>query len=92
LKGHWIEAETQLSKLLVQQPDDVEARLLLASIQRRTRRLAAARKTLIRLNGQESAAHWTMEIHAELARITASEEEPHAPAAASNESPRSRAA
>ena len=75
LRGHWIEAETLLSKLLVQRPHDAEARLLLASILRRTARLAGARKTLTEMSSDESAARWTWEIQAELARISASEEE-----------------
>ena len=36
LKGHWIAAETQLTRLLARQPADAEARLLLASLQRRS--------------------------------------------------------
>jgi predicted Zn-dependent protease len=75
LRGHWIEAETLLSKLLVQQPHDAEARLLLASILRRTQRLSASRKALTDLSSDETAARWTWEIQAELARISASEEE-----------------
>ena len=75
LRGHWIEAETLLARLLVQQPDDAEARLLLASIQRRTGRLAASRKTLTEMSSDETATRWTWEIQAELARINASEEE-----------------
>jgi hypothetical protein len=75
LRGHWIEAETLLARLLVQQPDDAEARLLLASIQRRTGRLAASRKTLTEMSSDETATRWIWEIQAELARIRASEKE-----------------
>lgn len=91
LRGHWIEAETLLSRLLVQQPHDAEARLLLASTLRRTARLAAARKTLTEMSSEETAARWTWEIQAELARIRASEEEPHKSQAEPDE-PISRAA
>jgi hypothetical protein len=75
LKGHWIEAETLLARLLARHPDDVEARLLLASIERRTRRPAAARKTLESMLQDETTARWTWEIRAELARLSNNEAE-----------------
>jgi hypothetical protein len=75
LQGHWIEAETLLARLLVSRPGDVEGRLLLASVQRRTRRLAEARRTLDELSEVEAAARWTWEIHADIQRITAIERE-----------------
>ncbi|MCI0361496.1 MAG: hypothetical protein L0211_23685, partial [Planctomycetaceae bacterium] len=69
LKGHWIEAETLVARLLARRPDDVEGRLLLASVQRRTRRLAEARRTLEQLSENEFAGRWTWEIHAEQQRM-----------------------
>jgi hypothetical protein len=73
LKGHWIEAETLLASLLAKQPDDAEARLLLASVQRRTGRLSEAQATLTELNQLESSARWRMEIECELTRLAARE-------------------
>jgi hypothetical protein len=80
LKGHWIEAETLLAKLLAVRPGDVEGQLLLASVQRRTGRAAAATGTLHELQQNESAGRWAWEIRTELglivesSRIAASEE------------------
>jgi hypothetical protein len=70
LKGHWIEAETLVSRLLACRADDIEARLLLASICRRTGRLAEARKTLHTLKQLDSAANWRLEITTELQQLT----------------------
>ena len=67
LKGHWIAAETLLTRLLARQPADAEARLLLASVQRRSGSRNQARQTLTEL--QPAAARWQWEIAAELARL-----------------------
>jgi hypothetical protein len=77
LKGHWIEAETCLSKLLADVPDDAEARLLLASIERRTGRTRQAMKRLGELEHHAPAAGWKWEIQTELARLSGSALEPH---------------
>ena len=70
LRGHWIEAETLLRRLLRENSQDLEAQLLLASVQRRTRQWNEARKTLRALQENSRAAgKWLMEIEAELARI-----------------------
>ena len=70
LRGHWIEAETLLRRLLRENSRDMEAQLLLASVQRRTRQWNEARKTLRVLQATGPAAgKWLMEIEAELARI-----------------------
>lgn len=70
LRGHWIEAETLLRRLLQKNSEDMEAQLLLASVQRRTRQWSEARKTLRVLHANSPAARkWLMEIEAELARI-----------------------
>lgn len=68
LKGHWIAAETLLRQLLGRQPADVEARLLLASIQRRSGARTQARETLTEL--QPVAAKWQWEIDAELTQLS----------------------
>jgi hypothetical protein len=70
LKAHWIESETLVRKLLVERPDDVEGRLLLATILRRTGRAAAAQRLLTELTADPAAAHWRWEIECELARMT----------------------
>lgn len=85
LKGHWIEAETLLARLLARHPDDVEARLLRAMIERRTGRLSAARATLTELCQLESSSCWRMEIETELARLAARESTPSTNQAPSTE-------
>jgi hypothetical protein len=69
LKGHWIEAETLLMQLLGDSPRDVEARLLLASIQRRTGRCHEACQTLRQLKEDESAGRWLFEVETDLKQI-----------------------
>jgi Tetratricopeptide repeat len=75
LRGHWIEAETSLTRLLAKYPQDIEARLLLASVQRRTRRWADAKRTLADLRQRGAASRWWLEIEAELKRIEEHEQE-----------------
>lgn len=75
LKGHWIEAETLVGRLLAKDRGDVEARLLLASIQRRTQRRNDARKTLLELRDLEGASRWRAEIQVELRQLEELEEE-----------------
>jgi hypothetical protein len=69
LKGHWLEAELIIGQLLARHPRDVEARLLRASIERRTRRWAEAKQTLASLAADEQAAKWLPEIAAEIEQI-----------------------
>jgi hypothetical protein len=76
LKGHWIAAEALLTRLLARQSADIEARLLLASVQRRTGAWKQARQTLTEL--QPVAARWQWEIEAELKHLTELEAEPEA--------------
>jgi hypothetical protein len=78
LKGHLIEAETGLSKLLSRTPGDVEAWLLLASVQRRTRRPAEARQSLARLAELSGSIVWSEEVQRELAKIQTQEREQQA--------------
>jgi hypothetical protein len=73
LKGHWIEAEALLVRLLSQEPGDVEGRLLLASVLRRTRRLGEAQRTLAELGRCERAGRWAWEIENERKAIAACE-------------------
>ncbi len=65
LQGSWFEAETILGRLLRLHPRDVEARLLLATLLRHTRRYPEALDQLDRLERLRDAAKWTQEIAAE---------------------------
>ena len=69
LKGHWIEAESIVVQMLTQDSADIEARLLLASVQRRTRRTAKAHRTLVELQSHPAAAKWQLEIASELEQL-----------------------
>jgi cytochrome c-type biogenesis protein CcmH/NrfG len=69
LKGHWLEAELTISRMLAKHPTDVEARLLLASIERRTRRFNEAKQALAALAADERATKWLPEIAAEIEQI-----------------------
>ncbi|MDX1945767.1 MAG: hypothetical protein SFU86_10255 [Pirellulaceae bacterium] len=70
LKGHWIEAETLLSRLLARQPADAEARLLLSSVWRRTKRIEPAKQGLLELKQTPARTKWWLEIETELAQLT----------------------
>jgi hypothetical protein len=65
LRSHWLEAETLIKRLLKTQPDDVESLLLLASVQRRTKRVSEARRTLDRVCDIPAASRWLLEIDTE---------------------------
>jgi hypothetical protein len=67
LNGHWIEAEGLLTRLLARQPADAEARLLLASVQRRSKQREQAQRTLTEL--QLTAPRWQREIETELKQL-----------------------
>jgi hypothetical protein len=65
LQGNWFEAEARLNQLLGRWPGDVEARLLLATLLRHTRRHDTALEQLERLERLKDADHWQQEIAAE---------------------------
>lgn len=65
LVGSYFEAETLLSRVLTQQPGDVEARLLFATLLRRTGRFAAALDQLTRLERFRDGHKWQWETAAE---------------------------
>jgi hypothetical protein len=65
LQGNWFEAESRLNQLLGRWSGDVEARLLLATLLRHTRRHDAAGEQLERLERLKDAEHWKQEIAAE---------------------------
>ncbi|MCO6459073.1 MAG: tetratricopeptide repeat protein [Pirellulaceae bacterium] len=77
LRGHWFEAEALLERLLRSFPDDVDGRLMLASIYRHTRRWDEASRQLDRLQRLERSSKWQLEIMQErklLARLGTSAE------------------
>ena len=65
LKGHGFEAQELLVRSLEQSPEDVDARLLLASLFRRTRQWDSAQETLARLELSARADKWRLEIEIE---------------------------
>jgi tetratricopeptide (TPR) repeat protein len=62
LQGSWFEAEALLRRLLRSYPRDVEGRLLLATLLRRTKRPDEALDELDRLDRLRDAATWSREI------------------------------
>jgi hypothetical protein len=89
LKGHYVEAEMLLAKVISRNPADAEVRLLLATIQRRTKRLSDASQSLRELAEIPAAGRWVCEIERELQRI---EEAKHEEAERDEESGLARAA
>jgi len=74
LQGDWYEAEKSLLLMLQEQPLDADARIMLASLYRHTKRPDLARRELKRLRQQEPTGKWQMEIEHELQRLDRSEE------------------
>ncbi|MEX2113202.1 MAG: hypothetical protein WD845_08460 [Pirellulales bacterium] len=72
LQGSWFESEAILGRLLRSSPRDVEGRLLLATLLRRTRRPDEALDQLDRLQRLRDAARWSREIADERQRIAES--------------------
>jgi hypothetical protein len=62
LKGHWYESEAILGRLLAFNSNDIEARLMWATLLRRTRRYAEAKAQLNLLERRDGAAKWREEI------------------------------
>jgi hypothetical protein len=69
LQGNWVAVHEKLAQLLAKNDNDIEARLLLASVYRRTDRVCEARAELHRLTKMEKAAAWQFEIDRELEMI-----------------------
>ena len=82
LQGNWFEAECVLARLLHQDPRDVDAGLMLATLYRHTGRFKEAAQQLDRLQRFDEAVKWALEIERERARL-ASAQHP----AAENRSP-----
>ena len=78
LRGNWYEAEETLVGLLERSPNDVDARLMLATLMRHTERYDDARGQLKQLQRLEAAGKWQLEIRREweyLAREQQAEED-----------------
>jgi len=69
LRGNWLDAERLLRQLLRNSNSDVDARLMLATLLRHTRRLDEARLELDRLERLEDAAKWRHEIEQERRQV-----------------------
>ncbi len=65
LKGNWFEAERKLNLLLRRVEHDLEARLLLATLMRHTKRFDEATHQLNLLVRLDGAHRWALEIHRE---------------------------
>jgi tetratricopeptide (TPR) repeat protein len=65
LKGHWPEAESLLRRNLQTSPRDIEARLLLATLLRHSRRLDDASEELENLLKYDQSINWISEIRRE---------------------------
>jgi len=76
LRGNWFQAEAFLQRILEQNPRDAEARLLLATLLRHTRRASEAREQLGCLQRFESADSWQVEIAREREFLAAAETQP----------------
>lgn len=70
LRGRYLEADRLLAQLLEVSPEDVEARLLRATLLRHAGRQAEAREQLRRLQRWNRAAHWNLEIGREWDRLS----------------------
>lgn len=69
LAGDWVAAEQKLVQLVRRDSQDVEARLLLATLWRHEGRADDARRELERLSRMEAAAAWADEVAAEFAQL-----------------------
>jgi hypothetical protein len=86
LQGSWFEAESLLGQLLHVHPRDAEARLMLATLLRRTGRPQEALAQLARLELLRDSEKWRLEIASERERLAATiAAEPPAPSDPANE-------
>ncbi len=65
LQGNWLEAEEQLLAMLKDVPEDIEARLMLATMYRHTDQADQAVRQLRLLSRYEGAERWDLEIRKE---------------------------
>ena len=73
LRGNWFQAEAILLRMLERDARDAEARLLLATLFRHTKRYKESREQLAHLSRFESAEKWNEEIAHERELLTAAE-------------------
>lgn len=86
LQGSWFQAEATCQRLLSHDAWDVPTHLLLATLLRRTGRLAEARRRLDELQSLDNSAGWEWEITREYERIReAASDEHQAPPEAEHE-------
>ena len=85
LSGDWDEAAWRLQRILAQQPRDVEARLLLATLCRHQRQFDAAREQLQILQRFDESTPWSFEIQRELELLAQFAEYDQQPAAGCEE-------
>jgi uncharacterized protein HemY len=79
LRGDWFSSEKHLRRLLEDSPRDADALLLLASLNRRSGRVADARRLLMELERLSGGGKWLFEIHQErrlLAEVESAEAMP----------------
>lgn len=62
LQGHWYEAESLLRELAKKHERDADCRLMLATLYRRTGKMAEAEQELDRLSRMETAERWAIEL------------------------------
>ena len=79
LRGNWFETETCLKAMLKINPYDAEALLLLATLYRRLKRFAEAKRNLTALEKLDAADYWIYEIALEKNALTLEEKEEVAP-------------
>lgn len=65
LRGHWQESASLLQRLILRQPRDMEARLLLATLFRHTRQFENAKIQLDELMKFDESVEWVFEIERE---------------------------
>lgn len=75
LQGNWFAAEQKCRDLIARRRDDVEARLLLATLLRHVGRTDEARSELDALTKIEAAAKWALEIAHERMRLDEADED-----------------
>jgi thioredoxin-like negative regulator of GroEL len=76
LQGNWFETERILVDLLRQNPRDVDARLLIATLLRHTGRLDEASRQLDQLERLEDCRKWELEIRRERELLAEAQTEP----------------
>ncbi len=69
LKGHWLQVESILRRILKHNPRDVEARLMLATALGHSRRFGEAKRELDKLGRLEQSEKWQFEIEHERQRL-----------------------